>query len=105
LKREPHEEDDDDDFEGSSTDASIHDNESSESECSSGVESSEIESLKEDDDFDEDNDDSPHNSNRKAKPSVTDSQELKESRRLITPYLHTLSFKITTKTKDWTRKL
>jgi len=73
------------DFEASSSDASINENESSETEGSSGVESSDIQSANEDEEQNE-MCDSINVSHSKGKKSYSDSQEIKNGRRIIGPY-------------------
>lgn len=71
------------DFEASSSDVSMHEeDESSESEGSSAEVSSEIETVNED----EVSNDSINVSNRQGKLPTTESQEIKNSRKLITSY-------------------
>ena len=81
-----------------------HEKESSETEGSSGDESSELESIDEDNDevdFDESN-----VSNRKGKPSTSESQEVKNARKLIAAYAESLQgSKLSSKTTKWTKEL
>lgn len=97
------EEEDGKDFELSSSEASIEDAESSETEGSSGVESSNVDTVDEDE---IENDDSINTSNRKGKPSVCDTEEIKAARRLVAPYVESFhGQKISSKTLKWTRAL
>jgi hypothetical protein len=73
-----------DDYEFSSSDASVNE-ESSETEGSSGEEESDIETEDNDDNFD----DSSLIFSRKGKATIFDSQELKQSRKVTSSYLET----------------
>jgi hypothetical protein len=97
------------DFEGcSSSDASVHsessDDDDDETEGSSGVQSSDVETV--DEDGDENFTDSPNNSYRKGKQSIADSEEIKTARKLVSSYAESFhGLKISTKTIKWTREL
>lgn len=73
------------DFEASSSDASINENESSETDGSSGVESSDIQSANEDENENEMTE-SIYISNSKGRKSYSESQEIKNGRKVIGPY-------------------
>lgn len=89
------------DFEATDSDVSIKSEEESDTEGSSGVESSEIESDQEN----EDNDDKLVSS-KKARMSTTESQEVKNGRALISEYVDTIRSKdVTSKTIQWTKEL
>lgn len=93
------------DFEASSSDASINEDESSETEGSSGVESIDIQSINEDENENE-LAESINFSNSKGRKSQSDSQEIKNGRKVIGPYAESYhNVKISTKTIKLTKEL
>lgn len=95
----------DDDFEGSDSDASVRNDESTdETDDSSGVDSSEAESSGDDDKY-SDSDDHVVSS-KKAKPSSSEPQEVKNGREILTECVeHFRGDCVTTKTLKWTQQL
>lgn len=105
IKKE-HNSDGDGDFEASDSDASVINDESTETEGSSGVEEDDDEFSKEDDEL-SGNDDSYQNvSSQKAKPSATEPQEVKNGRAILTESVESFhGVSIATKTIKWTQQL
>ncbi|CAH1729991.1 unnamed protein product [Chironomus riparius] len=93
------------DFEASSSDASLNENESSETEGSSGVESSDVQSANEVEEPDNEMSESINVSNSKGRKSYNDSQEIKNGRRVIGPYAESYhSVRISTRTIKLTKE-
>jgi Mn-containing catalase len=90
------------DFEGSDSDASVQEDESSETEESSGDDSSDFEGS--DEEYESDEDGKPKRRS-KNKTSTTEPQELKNGRNLIADYADEIRFKnIATRSIQWTKE-
>lgn len=96
----------DGDFEGSDSDAEIVQGESSETEGSSGVESSELESDDDEQNYDGDSNDENNVSSKKAKAPNYESQEVRNARAVGMEYFETLRDpKLPQRIYNWTKDL
>lgn len=96
----------DQDFEGSDSDAQISHGDSSETEGSSGVGSSEPESAGEEQNFEGDSNDENNVSSKKARASNYESQEVKNARAVGTEYFDSLrDSRLPMKIYGWTKNL
>lgn len=96
----------DGDFEGSDSDADIVQEDSSETEGSSGVDSSEPESGDDEQNFDGDSNDENNVSSKKARAPNYESQEVKNARAVGTEYFDTLRDpRLPQKIYSWTKDL
>lgn len=97
----------DEDFAGSDSDVDIVQGESSETEGSSGVESSDQESDEDEQEYDGDsNDENNVSSSKKARAPNYESQEVKNARAVGTEYFETLrDHRLPQKIYSWTKDL
>lgn len=106
IKQEHDKDESGDDYESSDSDVEMHDDESTdETEGSSGDDSSDMKSS-EDESLTDNDESSQIVYCKKAKPSATEPQEVKNARVVIIPYLEELRCSnLNTVTSTWTQQL